>query len=358
MVNNNKKKVFKLSKRLTALIFSIIALALLASFLKSRIAVLKNEQAKDLAVLENVLPGFDAEALKKLNKDIADLETELARMASVFDPDKNKVKKDYDLPIYFVEELSKTKEALKAKAADKGITYPELGFKETLPDDKEAVYLLKQLNIIKEAVEKGMDSEVNFNSITPQAMEDLGMGGIKLLKTSLEFTAGAREMIDFLIRLSESVPISSVETMLVKQQGPGFRANMALDNVVIETDWKEKPIRFAPLNLKEIFFGQEKNISSLRANNPFLGTQSLEPASLPPQPPAEVKQGERFLYQGKAILRSKEVAVLEDTLRKETFFLAVGEKEGGFILKSMTDTELILKNAVTGEEISVKRQEK
>jgi len=234
-----------------------------------------------------------------------------------------------------------------------------LGFKETLPDEKEARSLLKQLYVIRDVVNRGMDDEVNFSSVTPQAMEDLGaLSGMKLAKIRIEFTATAPALIDFLIQVSEIVPLDSVEYILVKSQDSTFKTDMTLGYVVIEADWKEKTITFTPLNVKEIFSGEEKIINSLRANNPFYAGKAQEPTGISSKAAAEQpKQPPRFLYLGKAILKSKEVAVIEDTLSQETIFLAPGERTGDFTLKELKELQIILKNINTSQEIIVKRQE-
>lgn len=356
---NNKKKIFRLSKQSTLLISVILFLLLLAWFLRSRIVKLREDNLKNLAALNQVSPSFSSQTLKKLEQDKSQLEAELLSLAYLFDPPEKQIKKDYDIPIYFIEELSKVKRSLKTKASDKKISYPDLGFKETLPDEKEARYLLKQLYIIRDVVNRGMDDGVNFSSVRPEPLENLSISsGMKLAKTRIEFTVAAPALIDFLIQVSEIVPLDSVESILVKLQDSTFKTDVTLSYIVIEADWKDKTIIFTPLKVKEIFSEEDKIINSLRANNPFSVVKAQEPTGLPSKTSAEqLKQSPRFLYQGKAILKSKEVAVIEDTLNQETIFLAPEERTGDFILKELKELQIILKNTNTGQEIIVKRQE-
>ena len=353
------KKIFRLSKQYILLVSVILFLLLLTWFLRNRIARLAEENRINLAALKQVMPGFDARTLEKFEQDKSRLEAELLAFAYIYDPPDKEIKNDYDLPIYFVEELGKVKQSLKAKADDKKISYPDLGFKETLPDEKEARYLLKQLYVIKEALNPGMDAGVNFTSVIPQPAEDLGISaGIKLAKIRTEFTASGSALISFLIRLSEIVPLDSVEHILIKAQDSTLKTDMTLSYFVIEADWKDKTMTFIPLNIKEIFSQDEKAISSLRANNPFAMYGAQEPKGLPSQASAEQsKESPRFLYQGKAVLKSKEVAVIEDTLNQETIFLAEGERTGDFTLKELKELQIILKNINSGQETIVKRQE-
>jgi len=353
------KKIFRLSKQRILLVSVILFLLLLTWFLRNRIAHLMEENRINLAALKQVVPGFDERTLEKFEQDKSRLEAELLAFAYVYDPPDKEIKKDYDLPIYFVEELGKAKQSLKAKADDKKISYPDLGFKETLPDEKEARYLLKQLYVIKEALNLGMEAGVNFISVIPQPVEDLGISaGIKLAKIRAEFTASGSALINFLIRLSETVPLDSVEHILIKAQDSTLKADMTLSYLAIEADWKDKIMTFTPLNIKEIFSQEEKTISSLRANNPFGMYRAQEPKGLPAQAPVEQsKDSPRFLYLGKAVLKSKEAAVIEDTLNQETVFLTVGERTGDFMVKELNELQIILKNTNSGQETIIKRQE-
>lgn len=356
---NNKKISFRLSKQ-AILLFSLNLFFLITALvLNNRITILSEDNIKNLAMLNQVLPGFNNQAVEQLKQDIDKLEIQLLAFVYLFDPPEKEIKKDYDISIYFVEELGKTKQSLKAKSSGKNVTYPDLGFKETLPDEKEAAYLLKQLYVIKDLVERGMDDGVNFNVITPQPSEELSiLPGVKLAKTRLEFTATPAALINFLIQASEIVPLNSIEYILVKSQDSILKTDMVLRRIAIEADWKNKDLAFTPLNPKVIFLGEEKVINSLRANNPFSRVLAQEPVESPLKPPVEQsKQGPRFVYQGKAILRSKEVAVIEDTLNQETVFLAPGDKAGDFILIELSESQIILKNKNTGQEIIIKRQE-
>ena len=356
MVN---RKVFRLSKQSTLLASVILFLLLLAWFLNNRIAGLTKDELKNSATLNQVLPGFNVQALKQLKEDKLKLEAQLLALAWLFDPPQKQLKEDYDLPIYFVEELSKSKQSLKMKSSDKKVSYPDLGFKETLPDEKEAIRLLKQLYVIREVVNRGIDCGLNFNSVTPLPLEDSGISsGVKVAKTRAEFTASAPALIEFLIQISELIPLDSIETILLKSQDSIFKADMTLSHIVIEADWKDKTIPFTPLNIRDVFGSQEKFINILRVSNPFSVNKPPEAQEeLPAQAGEQPKKIARFLYRGKAVLKTKEVAVIEDSLSQETAFLALEEKIGDFILKELQDFQIILKNINNDQEIIIKREE-
>jgi len=346
--------------------FIILALAVIGLFLlilalvlSSCIAKLTKDNLKNLTTLNQVSPGFNNKTLGQIKQEISQLEERLLALAYLFDPPDKEISKDYDLPIYFVDELSKASQFLKLKAINKGISYPDLGFKETLPDEKEARYLLRQVYILKEVVSRGMDCGVNFISITPLPIEDLAFfTDIKLAKTRIEFTAQAPALIEFIIQVSEIVPLDSMESVLLsRSEDSHFTVDMTLSYTVIDTDWKDKEIPFAPLNIRDVFLGQEKFINMLRGNDLLSVVVPPETKEeLPVQAGVQRKQLARFLYRGKAVLKGKEVAVIDDTLNQETVFLSLQEKIGDFILKDLQDLQVILENINKDQEIIVKRE--
>jgi len=345
-----------------SLVFIVIGLFLLilAFLLSSSIAKRTQDNLKNLTTLNQVSPGFNERTLSQLKQEINQLEERLLALAYLFDPPDKEISKDYDLPIYFVDELSKTSQFLKLKAINKGISYPDLGFKETLPDELEARYLLRQLYTLKEVISRGMDCGVKFISISPQPIEDSGiLADIKVAKTHIEFIAQTPAFIEFIIQVSELVPLDSIESVLLSRlEDSTFKVNMTLSYTVIDTDWKDKKIHFTPLNIRDVFMSQEKFINMLRGNNPLSVVMPPETQKeLPVQAGVQPKESARFLYRGKAVLKAKEVAVIDDTLNKETVFLALQEKIGDFILKELQDFQIVLKNINNGQEIIIKREE-
>lgn len=354
----NSKKTFSIPKEYLLLVSAVLFLLVLAGILRGRIAHVTEENLRNLGMLNQVSSGFNDQTLDAFKQNIDQLEAGLLTFIYALDPPDKEIRKDYDLPIYFVDDLSKVKQSLKAKSAEKKVTYPEFGFKESLPDEKEAKYLIEQLSVIKDIVDKGMDEGINFSVVSPLPAEDLGISpGVKLAKTRLEFTASAAALINFLIQESDAVPLYPVDYILVKSQDSFFKADMTVSHIVIEADWRNKSLTLTPLNLKEVFSQDERVISSLRANNPLSGALMRQaPAESKKAPAEESKQAPRFLYQGKAVLRSKEVAVVEDTLNQETLFLAPGDRVGDFALQELDEAQITLKSINTGQQMVIKRQ--
>lgn len=357
-------KTFSLAQYSPFVVLLAASLLLLipAALLSGRIALLTKDNLKAQAALNQIFPGLNMQALELFKKETNQLlETKLLPLVYILDPEDKAIKEDYDPAIYFVDELDKINQSLRMKASAKKVNYTDLGFKEKLPEEKEARPLLKQLYGLQEIVAKGIDSGVNFVSITPEAQEDIaGLPDVKIMKSRLELTAPAVSLLEFIIQIGEATPLFFIESLLLKSQDSILKAEMTVSQNFIDTDWKDKGIPFNPLNRKDMFLAEDRSINTLRASNLFSvpkaeASTGSSQAALPAQ---EAKQSARFLFRGKAMLKAKEVAVVEDTLSKRTVFLAVEEKIGDFILKELKEQEIILKNRINGQEIRVKREKK
>jgi len=336
-------------------------LLILGWFLNNQVKALKNKNLKNAATLNQDFPGYTNQSLGQFKQETNNLKIKLAKLTGIFDPKEHWFKKDYDLTIQFVEELGKVNQVLQSKAKDKQINYPELGFKEKLPSESEAFYLLSQLYGLKEVVSLGMDYSINFKSITPQGIEEAkGLPGIKMAKSSMELVCPAQSLIEFIIQLNDIIPRPYIESILLKFQDYSFEINLSLSNIIVDTDWKDLQ-QYRPLDYKEALSETQQNaIRILRSNNPLLLPIAKEAAPGEQALPTtdKTKQVSRFLYRGKATLSSREVVAIEDALNKETVFLAQGERIDNFIIQEFSDNEAILKNMDDGKEMIIKREEK
>lgn len=341
-----------------------VFLLLLGFILRAKASALKKDNLANIAMLREVLPEFDSNSVTRLKEEVGQIKTHLAGLIYLFDPKYKWLKKDYDISIYFVEELGKTKQLLKAKSEEKQVNNPELGFKEKLPSTAEAVYLLSQLYSFKEIVGLGMDYGINFKSLNPYVAEaQAPMPGVKMLKSRIELSCPSKALIDFIIQLNEIIPKVCFESLSLKSVDSSFDMDLVMGQIVTEGDLSAKPDTPASVGVEEIQKNQQDDfIRLLRNNNPFF-IASKEGVALPIQisgkeDAGQLKPAPRFIYRGKAILRKKEVAAIEDTLRQETVFLGRDERIGDFTLSYFSDSEIILKNISNNEEIIIKREEK
>lgn len=365
-------KVKYLSKKNPLFLLGLIAgLCLLISgiFLSGRIAVLKKKSLQNTATLDKFLPGFNDRTPEQLQKEIGNLKVELVDLFNTFDPKESWEKSNYDLTIYFVEELGKVNQFLKLKAQEKGLISPNLGFTEKLPSEAEAAYLLSQLYGLKRVVTLGMDYGVNFTSVNPgiSAVQELeGLSGMKLVKSRIELVSPIQSLIEFIIELTQTVPVVSLESLSLSFKDSFYKIGLTLGHTVIPAALSEslapfelaqgqQQERVVPL-LKRFSLEEQNFIYILRSNNPFFVAQPKQTTLAPPEGGEKQESLSRFFYRGKAILKSKEVVIIEDTLNKEEHFSALGERIGDYILVDAKDDKIILKKADTGEEVIVGRE--
>lgn len=350
-------------------------LLLLLGLLNSYAARVSRNNQKNIAILNQVSPNFNKQTLKKLQEEAKDLRRQLRSLADVIDPKERWVKKDYDLSVSFVEELNKVNQFLKSKIKNKQVEYSDLGFKEKLPGEKEAIYLLNQLYGLKETVNLGVDYNITFNSINPLSMSDVeelkDKGAIKQLKSRIEFTSSAEGLMEFLIGLTDVIPAVCIDNISSNFLDPSlFKTELTLSHFVIEPElWesltaiikKEDIKKFSSLFSKDAIIEQQNYERTLRRKNPFLavipnqidsGGRFIQGSEAPPKPL------KRFFYRGKATLKGKEVVVIEDGLNKETVFAGIGEKIASFSVKNFTEEYVVFENINDHKETTIAREAK
>jgi len=364
------------SKNLLFIISGLLSLCLLFSgfFLKFQVNALKKSNQKDTAILNQAFPGFNAKITKRLKEEVGVAKEQIRDMLRYFGAQDQGGQKDYDLSIYFAEELSKAKQFLKGKADTKQLKYPELDYKGKLPTETEAVYFLNQLYGLKEALSLGLDIGINFKSILPEMAKDFDkVAEIRLLRTKIEFSCLPQALIEFIIGLHKAVPHVFIESIALSYSDSTFEVNLVLTHLTIDPSILKtiEPLKFTlaqkPLDsplLQRISLRQTDCFRILRSNNPFFvavvapsqdkllqvdlkaGTTDMS---------LQLKPAARYLYKGRGILRLKEVAIIEDTLTKEVIFLGKNERMNELVLKALSDDEVAFKNLDDGGELILKR---
>ncbi len=348
-----------------------IVLLAAAIFLAIQIGLMKNNILRNDEVLKQTYPGFNPQIIPQLRGEIDYVKTQLVETCDLFDPKDNSLRKDYDLSIYFVEELSKANRALKQKAQDKQLNFNEFNFKEKVPSDREAYSMINQLLGLEKAVDLGLDYGINFKSVEPGVTENLdAIPGIRQQKSQIKMMCPGSSIMDFITGFNQAVPHLSFESFIFLLKGSYFEADLNVSHIICDRkalDIAQSPEQFkdkavTPSQaMKELNAKQEDLARILKINNPFKreGEQKNEPREQPQasaQQKEEKKDEERFFYRGKAILRSKEVAVIEDTENQETIFAARGDNVGNFILKDFSDEQAVLGASSPGaKDVVIKR---
>lgn len=367
MPQHQNTGVFKLGIIGTGLGAALVLL-LLNFVLNNRIQTLNRDSIKNTGMLKEAVPDFNEQTMNKYEQDIMLLKKNLFGLANAFDPRYLWMKKSYDSSIYFVEELGNINKTLSAKAKEKRLSPPEIGFKDKLPAEKEAVYLLNQLHGLKQIITLGLDYGVNFKSIKPLDSEELkGVAGIKKVNSRLELACPSQSLIEFIIRINESVPLVSFDSVSLTSDGANFNIDLVLSHFVMEKELQDilEPLEmnpeerdFAVQNAVEFSSIERGYVSMVRGNNPFFVASRLkdEQEELPQSISEPIQV--RFIYRGKAVLKGKEVVVVEDTVNKETSFVGIGDRLGKFIVSSFSDDTLTLKKNGTSENLLIKREAK
>lgn len=331
---------------------------------------LKKSNEKNLNSFNQAFAGFSKQSQNQLTQEVRSLKGEVNYFAGIFDPRERWLKKDYDMTIYFVEELNKANKSLKAKADEKRVDYPELEFKEKLPSETEAGYLLNQLNSIREVVGLGIGYGASFKSITPGMSEEIkGFPGLRQLKTKVEMSCPPRFLADFIIGLGNLRPRPCLDSLLLKQLDGNFTMTLNLRHLIIApqvfkngaAEGEKNAVE--PPAVKDAVSAEEESVHILRSNNPFIMFDLPEKKEETPPPAAEKpkepsQQEARFYYKGRAVLRGAEVAVIEDAVKKETLFLNNGEKIGNCVLKSFDAEQAVLFDLAAKKDLVIKLKEK
>lgn len=336
-----------------------IILLLAGWLLERRTAALAKGTAQNLSLLQQALPDFNNQSSGRLAQEIGEIKTRLLGLSALFDPKYKWIKQNYDVSIYFVEELGNVKQALKQKAQERQLPLPELGFKEQLPSAQEADYLLSQLYGLREVMSVGLDYGITFKTVTPFGVEDkTGIAEIKTVKTRLELRSPAEQMIEFIIKLNEVVPKVCFDSLSLTLNDSAYDIDATLEQVSIDMDLNGRPELKTPAQIQEITGNQDADfIRTLRSNNPFfIPSASPVPVSAKGESPKPQKPPERFIYRGQATLKSKPVVVIEDALTQETVFVGLNEKIGDFTLVNFSDAQITLKAIDDGKELVIKRE--
>jgi len=374
MIKNNNLIHKNIMKNLLFIIFGLMVLSLLilGFFLKYQIGIIKKNNQKNIVILNQAFPGFNSKIVEHLKEEVDDTKAQIKGLSNYFSTQEKGAEKDYNLSIYFVEDLSKVKQFLKGKAEEKQLKYPELDYKGKLPSEAEAVYSLNQLHGLKEVLSLGMDYGINFKSVLPNTAMDLdNIAEMRLLRSKIEFSCLPQALIEFIIGLYKINPSVFIESLSLTSSDSSLEVNLTLNHVVIEPfifkgiellkfNQGEKEITTS--SLQDISIKETSFFKILRSNNPFVTVAPPEKEGYQTQPKSgaggvvfETKPGARYLYKGRGILRLKEVAIIEDTMAKEVFFLGKNEKLDKFILEALSDGEIILKNLDDGQEVILKR---
>lgn len=330
----------------------VFVLGVSAWVLHGRVTAMSTESTSNRELIKQTAPDLSKRTIPELEEGIIDVKSQIYATATLFNPQSKWLRDGYDVSILFVEELNNANQQLKDAAADMQVQFPGIVFAEKLPAEGAAVQLLTQLYGIREVAELAISLGADILDITPEpAADDDGFTHGAVLPASMEFSFPHETVVEFLIRITGVVPKIAVTTLAVKTEDEAVLITLDMSTIFTQFDLTdEEKNRYSVAGVPEESYPQgiQRAVSLMRGNSPFVIPERrkeeimlAEEASAEPEPEPEIPR-QRFYFRGKATLQSQEVAVVEDTMRQETVFLARGERYDTYLMKDFSDDGIIL----------------
>ncbi|MDD4909311.1 MAG: hypothetical protein PHR44_01335 [Candidatus Omnitrophica bacterium] len=338
------------------LIFLAIFLILRLFFLSYKIKMIAEDKAAVAASISKDYRDIDEAALADMQKKTGLMWQRLLGLTEMFDPAQEGRKEGYEASLYFVEQLQSIEKSLKLKAENKKLLFQGLGFNEDLPSEKDSVFYLKQMDALRSAVELGLDSNISFGPVMPQGIDqkDESLGFLRLLARA-EFTAAPSDLVEYINEIRDTAPLLVITSLKAEEKDGRMQASMLFERLHCGQDWRDRKLE-KPLSRAEAVEKADDYLKILRGVNPFFQDQKKEEPAAPAGAAggAELKK-ERLIFKGSAVFRDRPVAVIEDTLSKETFFIAEGQSIATFKLLSFSSDSATLTAIDSGKEIVLQR---
>jgi len=322
-------------------------------FLSYKIKIIDKSKQSIVNSISPQCYGVEREDLEEFKSRVKTLEQRLLGLVQLFDPVRRQYPQGYEVSLYFVEQLQKAEESLKLKAKNRGLKFLGFGFKDELPSEKEAVFYLKQLDVLEVLIDTGLDHDIDFESINPQEgadQKDEDIDFVRLL-IRLEFVITPSHFVEYVSKINEMVPLLNIKSLKAEEVKDKLVVSLLLEQLHSAAEWRNKKL-IEPIDKNEIIKGSEDYLSILRGTNPFFQVKSelIETTTLKASSKEGLGKKERFIFRGSAVFREKPVAVIEDTLNKETLFISKGEYIADFQLREFSRDNAILISLEDGEE--------
>ncbi|MCD6539752.1 MAG: hypothetical protein J7K37_03515 [Candidatus Omnitrophica bacterium] len=292
------------------------------------------------------------ERLEELREEIRFLKKKLKGLTELFRVQKEE--EVLDPEIFFAQKINTLRKQLLRKAEAKGIAPPQMEMPESLPSQEEIPYYLAQLENLERAVDLGLSSNIDFESV--KILKPASLGGLRRLSMELGFRTEGSAFSKYLLLLAENKSLLNIECLEFKTEA-GIEGVIKISNTLVDkeafnlvsqdiqgTDYKRKIL--VEDGLKERFL----------KNKIFVEKKKKILAPAKKSRPLSSNKVQRFFYRGIGILQGERVAALEDSLKGEMLFLTTGDRVEDFEVKEFGDTQLILENIKTSKELILKRQ--
>lgn len=324
-------------------------LGISAGVLNARTNMFARQIIANEALLNEALPGFSENKVVELRAKVAGRAQQVAALTGLFDPRDKWTRADYDMSILFAEALNSANTELKNLAQEKQTRFSGLMFTDKLPSETDASLLLGQLYAMRLVAFLALDLGADVLLAKPLPMEkEEKPRPARAVSAEFELTFPHATVTDFFIRMNGLVPKLCGSVMKARVDEKGVYVSLRYATYHVDTPDVKGGANAGRVGVPDESYPQgiEAAVSSLRSKSPFAVPVKPVVAVIEEAPAAEeTKPVQRFFYKGRAVLRKKNVAVLEDTLRGETLFLSTGDTFDAFRLKEFSDTEAVLEGS-------------
>lgn len=271
-----------------------------------------------------------------------------------------------DKRIYYAEKVSGLEKRLRKKAEELKVVPPDIRLPKNLPSEEKAESFIRQLETIERIVDKGLESGVNFSEI--RVLEELN--AIKKdekqkekifdkVKIQISFTSSQDNLGKYLLNINETVPLINIEKFKVVKNDGNTQATLQLSKYVFSESLDEQLSIDSDVVKSFDEYTKISNTERRRfmSTDFLMGKREIEISSSDERAIVKIKEEKTtIVFKGIAVLRGKKVALIEDVLLDEIFFMTTGELINGYKMISFDEGKAIFKSINNNEEKIFKRE--
>lgn len=350
-----------MKKNILIILIILLAVAvLLYGYGKRSLAVLSEDLNKQEEAIKKYKQEAeispDADAISKLEKDSAQSEKELKKAKSIFDSKGTELPADVsDKGIYFFESLYATNKLLERKATTKRMVAPPVNFSVDIPKETDIPYLLKQIEMIEQAMGIIIDGgNCEIESIAPIPL-DMENKVLDFNKISMQATMyiDANSFVRALSEVNSHIPLYIVEELSVKSLDTNkLKVNFILSRILTDASLSEiAEFKSKDIKSLNVIFPLDSDIKSFSTRNPFFRYKKFVKKDKIPAaaqvaavaaPVAVVSRGPQFTYKGNIDMNGNIVGIIQDNWKDDVCFSQVGDTCSGFKVISLKEKEVTL----------------
>lgn len=327
-----------------------LALLLLLGF-SFKAGSLKKENVK---LMKKIGEPVSEKNLEKLKLETESMERKILFFLNLYSKKKEEIP-EVNKRLYFAQKASELQKRLKRRAELNLVKAPLFEFSSELPAEKEVDIFLKDLEILEEVVNLGIKENLDFEKINLLKTEDVGEVPL-LKKIGVEISLGGKKsnVFSFLDSCLENLLFLDIEELILSEEAEKILVYLKPVSLILSSKFAQEVNKeLKPFNFSS-FLRVKKSVRTKFLNNKIWGESPEFKKSLKKE--ATGQRQERFYYRGLAVLKGKEVVVIEDASSGDFLFLALGQKIGEYKLKDFTPEEITLESLKNKKELIIKRR--